>query len=465
MIRSRRKRVIIGFLAAFLLLGSAVFLRFPKTLDSANLTSASDTLETSRLSVYGKNAETLTAGSTIIKMATSGQPSNSTINIFPGDTVVYPGSANTYTVDQIIDSDEFSVTTGLNAADTDATDTFYIARTAQHTVAFTTTSAVPNGAIKIRVKAGATNNNDSKPDQDGFDFHSLSDTDVTCPADVTGYYDFVSGTATPSGGTNCAAGYHCFECRYSGSGNAGQALSVTIGGTSELINPAPASGHTAGTADTYSVIIDNLDANDAAIDSTTVKVAVIESVRVTATVNPTISFVIAALGVGSTACGNALDVATTATTVPLGSLSITSFIDAAQQLTASTNADGGYAVTAVENDQLSRIDDSTVEIPDLVGGATGSSTDWTSTSTKGFGYSLENVDAASVTFAYNDLGGTFQARQFPATADSESPLTIFSSSTVADNEDVYVCYRAIISSTQEAGDYWNAITYRATATF
>ena len=122
-------------------------------------------------------------------------------------------------------------------------------------------------------------------------------------------------------------------------------------------------------------------------------------------------------------------------------------------------------VTAVEDDQLSIDGEGSIEIPDLSGGATDSSTDWTSTSTKGFGYSLENVDAASVAFQYNDGGGTFQARQFPATADSESPVTIFSSTTVADNQDVYVCYRAVISATQQAGNYENAITYRATATF
>lgn len=456
----KRKRGFL-FLPVFLFL----LLARPRVLDSANLTSASDTLETSRLSFYSALQGAHTTGSTIITINNTDYASKSTANLFPGDTIIFTGSSNTYTVDQIISSTEFSITSGLAAADTDNGDQFYVKREATHTVAFTTASAIPNGAIRVRIKADTSNFNDGKPDQGGWDFNSISNTDVTCPDDVASYYDFVSGTATVSGGTGCPSGYHCFECRYSGPGNPGQSLSMTIGNVTKLINPSPASDHSEGSADTYSVIIENLDADDDVIDSTTVKVAVIESVRVTATVDPTISFIIQGVTAGTSVCGNTTDVTTTATSVPFGSLSISSFTDLAQNLTVSTNADNGYVVTAVENDQLSRVDDDSVEIPDLVGGSHSSSTDWTSTSTKGFGYSLENNDASSVAFQYNDGGGTFQARQFPATSESESPVTIFSSNDVADNEDVYVCYRAIISATQAAGDYWNTITYRATATF
>jgi hypothetical protein len=462
----RKNLFFVGRFTFLFFFGCLVLAAHPKKLESANLTSASDTIETSRLSFHGKNAEALTAGSTMIKMATSGTPSTSTANIFPGDTVVYTASSNTYTVSEIIDDDEFSVTAGLVSADTDADDEFVIDRTAQHVVAFTTATAVPNGAIKVRIKADASDSNNGNPDDDGWDFNSISSGDVTCPGD-TDEYDFVAGTATASGGTGCTAGYHCFECRYSGSGNTATDLTLTIGDSTKLINPSPSSSHSegsAGTYDTYSVIIDNLSGADAVIDSTTVKVAVIESVRVTATVDPTISFSIASLSVGATACGNALDVSTTALTVPFGSLAIDAFKDLAQNLTVSTNADGGYTVTAIEDDQLSIGGAGVTEIVDLAGGSHSSSTDWTNTATKGFGYSLENVDATSITFEYDD--GTFHARQFPSTADGgEDPVTLFYSNTVADSQNAYVCYRAVISATQEAGDYENAITYRATATF
>lgn len=463
----------IASISLYLALFSCISFLFPQYLDSANLTSVADTLETSRLSFHGKNNEQLTAGTTIIKMATSGTPSTSTANIFPGDTVEYVSTDNTYTVYQVIDTDEFSVTAALDAADDDADDEFIIQRTSQHVVTFTAASAVADGAIKVRIKADSANFNDSDPDDDGWDYNSIGNGDITCPGDVATKYDFVTGTATVSGGTNCASGYHCFECRYSGPGNPGESMSITIGDGTEMVNPSAASGHSAGTADTYSVIVDNLNASDTAVDSTTAKVAVIESVRVTATIDPTINFSVAALGAGSTACGNALDVASTATTVPFGSVAISSFTDLAQNLTVSTNASGGYVVTALEDNQMRIVGATAPEIPDTPGDtATASHTvtdEWVSTSTKGFGYSIENVDAASAAFEYTDstagCDGVYCAKQFADNAGSEAHQTLFSSSTVADNENAYVCYRIIVGATQEAGDYWNAITYRATATF
>ncbi len=462
----RQKWVWFSILAISLFLLAA---GHPQHLQSANLTNTKDTLETSRLSFDGKNGENLTANSTIIKIASSGAPSTSTANLFPGDTIIYLGSGNSYTVDQIIDASQFSITSGLASADADNGDEFIVKRTASHTVSFTTASAIPNGAIRVRIKAGSSNFNDGRPDQDGWDFNSITASSINCPGDVAGYYDFVSPTATVSGGSGCPSGYHCFECRYSGPGKANQNLTITIGGSTKLINPAPASSHTVASADTYPVIVENLDNSHSVIDSTTVKVAVIESVRVSATVEPLINFSISGVSAGTSACGTTTDVATTATTVPFGSLAISSFTNAAQQLEVSTNADNGYVVTAIENHPLARIDNSSVTIPDTPGDSSNASEttsdEWASTSTKGFGYSLENIDASSVAFSYNESGRTFSARQFAASSDSENPQTLFSSSTVADAEDVYVCYRAIVSATQEAGDYWNAITYRATATF
>jgi len=466
-----RKNIIAVFVS-FVVFSCISFL-FPRSLDSANLTSVTDTLETSRLSFHGKNAAQLTAGTSIIRMATAGTPSTSTANIFPGDTVEYVSTDNTYTVDYIVDSDEFAVTTALDAGDDDADDEFAIMRLAQQVVTFTTTSAIADGAIKIRVKADASNNNDGDPDNDGWDLNSASGGDVTCPTDVPTYYDFVTGTATASAGTNCAAGYHCFECRYSGPGNPAEAMTFTIGGGTEIVNPSAASGHTAGTADSYGIILDNLNASDVVIDSTTVKVAVIESIRVTATVDPTINFSVAALSSGSTACGNALDVSSTATTVPFGSVAISTFTDLAQNLTVSTNADGGYVVTALEDNQMRFVGATAPEIPDTPGDTVTADYDttdeWVSTSTKGFGYSIENVDAASVAFEYSDstagCDGVYCAKQFADADVPEAHQTLFNSSTVADNENAYVCFRIIVGATQEAGDYWNAVTYRATATF
>ncbi|MFH1561114.1 MAG: hypothetical protein ABID04_00855, partial [Patescibacteria group bacterium] len=169
-------------------------------------------------------------------------------------------------------------------------------------------------------------------------------------------------------------------------------------------------------------------------------------------------------------------VTTTATTVPFGSVSITNFTDAAQNLTVSTNADGGYSVTAFESDQLRVITSTglgTNDIDDTLGDTGDCSEsdydEWSTTGTKGFGYSLENSDAAVIPFEYTtaDSGctGTFCAKQFADNNAVETSQEIFSSTTVADSENAYVCYRVIVSATQEAGTYTNAVTYIASATF
>ncbi len=483
------------------LLFLANFFYSPIELGSANLTSVKDTLSTSRLSFHAANAAGLTVGSSLIKIKTSGYPSTSTANLFPEDTIKYKVSANTYTVEQIIDDDEFSITGTLALADADEDDEFVVIRTAQHVLNFTTVSAVPNGAIRVRIKAGASNNNDTYPDQDGFDFNSLSNSDVTCPDDVTGY-DFVSGTATASGGTGCAAGYHCFECRYSGTGANETAFSLTIGSTNKLVNPSPASAHSVGTADVYKFIVENLDANNNVVDATSGKVAVIESVRVTATVEPTISFSIAAVTTSEIAtndiCGlntdtNNVEVSSTATSVPFGSLTLSKFTDAVQQLSCSTNGAGGYVVTVIEDDQLSIGGAGTTELADTDcdGGAdtcneSSTAADWkTDNTTSGFGFSIDNIDASKVAFQWDSTdcsgsgytgeiscsacaggSGAYCAMKFPATSESESVLTLMKKTTVpTTTEDIYVCYRIAISTLQTAGDYENALTYRATATF
>lgn len=474
---------------------------FPSRLESANLIAVKDTLESSRLSFHGGNAAGLVAGSSIIKIKTSGFPSTSTANLFPGDTIKYIATATTYTVDQVIDGDEFSITTTLAAADADENDEFVVVRTATHTINLTTASAISNGAIRVKIKAGATTNNDTYPDRDGFDFNSMTNADVTCPTDTTGF-DFVAGTATASGGLGCPAGYHCFECRYSGTGASSTALALTIGATQELVNPSPGTIHSVGTADVYTFIVENLDTSDNVIDSTSGKVAVIESVRVTATVEPTISFAISAVDTAEITsndiCGlstdaNNIEVSSTATSVPFGSLTLSKFTDAVQKLSCSTNGAGGYAVTVVEDDQLSIGGEGVTELADTTcdGGAdtcneTTTAADWkTNNTSSGFGFSLHNLDASTVAFQWNSTdcsgagytgdincsacaggAGAYCAMKFPASADPETPLTLMKKATVPiTTEDAYVCYRIAISTLQTAGDYENALTYRATATF
>jgi hypothetical protein len=347
----------------------------------------------------------------------------------------------------------------------------------RHVIQFTTASAVANGYFQILLPADSTNPNDGNPDDEGYDFNTS--VDVTAPSDVGSTFDFVAGVATAAGATGCTspANYHCFEFHYSGAGAVGQAFTLYIGntnGTNTPIAPATGTSHTEGTADTYPILVRqfaaNTDPNTATpVDNTTARVAHIESVRVTATVDPTISFTIAGISSGSTRCGVSTDVTTTATSVPFGGMTLNSFKTLAQDLTVSTNASGGYVVTAQENDQLGLGGATTPFIPDTTcdGGTCTESTaaEWNTNTINGFGYSLQNVDAASIAFQYNDSGDTFRSKQFADIAGAETAQTIFSSTTVANAENAYVCYRLSVGATQAAGDYENQITYTATGTF
>lgn len=508
----KRKKVF-NFLLFFLLTLS--FLITPSKVYAGNLTSVSDLLSTSRLSFVGQQSSATPVGGTDVHLDTSGEaPSNSTANLFPGDTLWIGdnGTATDYTLDDIIDTNELLLSSTLDSGDDDQWDYVVATRSASHTVSLTTASPVSNGSFKILVKAttsGSESPNDGIPDQNGFDFGTGTDPTVTCSlSSGSGTYTWGTETAEAYGSGSCTGngGYHCFTCPYTGDGDASDQIQITI---DNLINPAAATDHTAGDADDYIVDVQHLSSSDSIVDSTKVRVAVVESVRVTATVEPTITFTISQLTSANIStndtCGlnsnfaNNNEVTTTATTVPFGSLSLGAFNDAAHELKCVTNGSGGYAVTVIEDDQLSIGGDGSTVIADTDGDDEGivetsgslAADEWaTENDESGFGFSLDNQTgnassspASEVAFEYDgdcaeggfscigdvdqtNCSGTYCAFAFPSTDDSEDALTIMrNQSKPTGNEYTNICYRLAIAPTQTAGDYENALTYVATATF
>ena len=474
------KRLLAKFIIASILVTSIQSFLFikPPALDSANLTSVSNTLQSSRLS-WGARIEadgTSVGGSRVQIQASPATPLNSTStsNIHRGDSILI--NSNSYTVIDIIDDDEFTVTPVIASGDADDNDPIYLEQKPQQVITFTTASAVTDGYFKVLIPADDTNSNDGNIDDDGFDFGGGT---IDVIATDTGNYDFVTGVATASGGTGCTSpsNYHCFEAHYSGNGGIGTTITFKIGstnGTNTLIAPGEADSHSEASADTFTFIVKNYDANDVEIDSTNGKIALIEAVRVTATVDPTISFAIDGVGIGTTACGVATNATSTALTVPFGTLVLNTFKTLAQKLTVSTNADGGYSVTSSEDDELGKGGATTPVIPDTdcdnEDCTISSDTEWNTATDNGFGYSLDNsvgtgTTAPSIAFEYDDGALNFSARPFANIASSDSPVEIFSSTDVADAQNIYACYRISVGATQEAGDYENQITYTATATF
>jgi len=238
-----------------------------------------------------------------------------------------------------------------------------------------------------------------------------------------------------------------------------------------MIAPAPSAGRAANTADTYSYIVKNFTNtsnpnSDLPTDNATGKIAVIEPVRVTATVDPSITFKIEGTTAGSH-CSLTTDVNTTATAVPFGILALNTFRSAAQKLTVSTNAVSGYAVTAIENNAMSNLAVSPTYIVDTTCDSgtpcthTASGAWATPTGNSGMGYTVAVVSGTTPTIA-----PTAPAYQhFPNSAATEAPFQIMSNTTTSDTHVVDVCYKIAVGATQAAGDYENQVTYTATASF
>jgi len=457
---------------------------------SANLTNVAATLSNSRPSFSGELAAGNTVGSSNVILDTTydiGSPSTSAAQLVEGDVVrIGPGTTmGSYTVGPTTTntSSVFAITTALGSGNATAGDAVIATSSSSLTVKLTTVRAITNGKFRILVPALADNTMaaDGLPDGGYFDFSTAGAT-ITCPANVAGY-TFGTATATASNVTIDGNDYHEFECPYTGTGTVGQSFATTnnMFVVNGLINPAPKSNHILGTADTYRVIVQNTSSDETTyVDSTPIAIGLVEAVRVTASVSPQIAFSIFGVNSGTSACGTttAAGINTTSTLVPFGELAISSFTTLAQTLAVSTNAANGFAVTAKANDQLGRNGGVCTGDPigntDCIQDSTGNngtmshttSDEWSSTNYKGFAFSLH--DSGSTTteaFAYNESGRTFSARQFADAENSQDPQQIFSAAAPADNDWLYVCYRAVIPATQAAGNYENHLTYTATATF
>jgi hypothetical protein len=480
------KRFISFALPAFILVFIAFYAAKMGPIFSSELDSSSATLTNARLSFLSALEGTQTTGSSLVTIDTTNYPSESVLQLQARDSVMINDSL--YTVATTIDDasdDTFNLTSALTVDDTVDDATVYSNQTSTLTVRFTTVSALNAGDFRILVPAAdntAASHNDV-PDDGGFDSGFSTAASITCP--TTNSYGTWTDSATSaetSGEVIDDVYYHAFTCDYTSTG----AVGTDFGGVesafviSDLINPAPKTGtdnHTLGQADTYAVIIQHRDSGGTVVDQSTTKIGVVDAVRVTATIEPQLTFTITGLASGAIACGGTTDVTTTAISVPFGSLTIGSFVDAAQRLTVSTNAAGGYSVTTAENDQLGRNgtacagdgsgSNSCVVDASVSGVTHTTAADWTDASNdEGFGYSLDpGTGTFTVAFAYDDSSSTFYAKQFADLTESEDPQTIYSRSDVAASDVVDVCYRIAPAATNVAGDYENYIVYTASATF
>lgn len=482
----------IHFVLTIAIISAGFFLFYPKTIKSTPVTNLRNQLSSAQLSYFARLDNNNTAGNSIITVKTvaGSAPSNNNYNLFIGDTLAIANAttgSTQYIVSDIAGTNSISLTTvidNLNVFE----DAYVVAtRSAIHNISFSPQSSVTEGKWQVLLKATGTSSekhDDGMPDQGGFDIGtSFTNTDVTCPWGATASVGttVVLTTGLSAGSTGP---YHLITCALPVGGTnpvgSGQTGTIIIGGTHQLINPAPAVSHTVGqanaSADTYTFIIRHTESDDTLInnDTTVGKIALTESVLVTAIIDPTITFYIDSIGTstpGSTRCSTILSpgaAQTTATGVNFGSINLGQFNTLAQRFTCSTNALSGYTVQVFEKTPLTITSvGSTSIIPDTTCDTASpcdldTPNNWTTDmSNSQFGYSLEAISSSPVTF---EAGSDFSAKPF-GQGYNNARIIMNRTSTPLTEDRGYICYRITASNFQEAGVYQNQINFIATATF
>ncbi len=172
----------------------------------------------------------------------------------------------------------------------------------------------------------------------------------------------------------------------------------------------------------------------------------------------TLTVTIGGIGSGTATEGVTTDVATTATTVPFGTLSIGSEIEAAQRLTVTTNATEGYQVFAFQTQGLIRSGPSEIT---PVTGTNASPVSWTagcpSSQAGCYGYHAgDDVLAGGST--------RFAANNTYARLESTAREVAFNSGPVT-SEATDIVYKLQITNQQESGGYESSLVYIVVPTF
>ena len=431
--------------------------------------NAYTTLNNSRFSFLGTLSGAYPANSNVFTLKTSGVVGDKdTSNLFPGDTVCLKnpsgnGCTNraTYNVSSINTSTILRVGTTVPGTLNDV-DNIVSSQSARITVTFVPKTAVPvNGKVVVTIQGNGSNvtNADGIPDVGGFDAGLITGANISSNVGST-----VGFTYSGIGYTN-STGNHVITLTTAAIG-IGTTCSFTIGSGStaayRFINPAPPSTHTAGVSISYPVTIETQDASSNTLDQVITKVIPNDGVLVSASVEMTLSYTIAGVGIGTSACNVPAAITTTANAVPFNSITAYNiFYDAAQTHLISTNANSGYTLTVQEDGPLTDSLGTGATIPDTVCQASACSsstpTTWTDAiNFKGFGYSVAYLSGN------NDTVFNYASGYKPLTT---SPANIMSRVNATDSSQAYTCYRLAVSTTQPIGYYFNKLTYVATPKF
>lgn len=324
---------------------------------------------------------------------------------------------------------------------------------ANHSITFTTPTGIVNGeTVTIDFSDGPFTGIGSitVADIDVYDGLTLLGTAADCTsaetsATFTG--DLLTITFCSGNGASIAA-----------NGTTTILIGENAGGTNQLVNPASVGSYaialTAGTQDVGET-----------------RIAIVAPVLVTAAVDTIFTFTVDGLSPANGDVNQApINGTSTATTIPFGTLVANDRVTVAQQLSVSTNAAYGFAVTAQVDQQLSS---GSAEFSGFANGSFASTPIAYSSPTG----SISNPDTwghwgittDDETVAPGDPFAVATVGEFYVSA-STTPTTVFAHTGPADGTTqnvgtARVGYTAEISALQPAGVYNATLTYVATPVF
>lgn len=171
---------------------------------------------------------------------------------------------------------------------------------------------------------------------------------------------------------------------------------------------------------------------------------------------PTLTISFAGVNSGTTIAGATTTITSGANAINYGSLVPNVTAVAAQTLTVSTNATGGYTTTLQQDGDLRNNNSDSIS---PVAGTNASPAAWPTGITVGyFGYHTTDSALCTGTSARFSSNNTYAAA-------TTSPAEVACSTTTATNEQTSIVYKVEIGTQQDAGTYQNTITYVTTAQF
>ena len=279
--------------------------------------------------------------------------------------------------------------------------------------------------------------------------------------------DFGSFTGAVEGNTSCAA----FGDSTATTTVDGVGCEVNTAVSSTTDQTITVTGVTSPVAGGYSVYARTYNASGVEIENAQMIVYLVDAVTVTAHVNATLTFGVAAINAGVEINGATTTATSTATAVPFGTLSSVAPSVVGQELSVTTNASNGFSVTVQQDGEMVSAAGANINSFKMAANNAGLATPevWSdpvatlgSDNTYGhMGLTTDDSDGA--------IGTAFGGAKLAGLA-ATAPMEIMSHTGAADGSTpdkgkVRVAYEVGITDLQEAGDYQSTLTYVCTPTY